>query len=82
MDDEERRDTSGEHREEDPREFENIDPGVREGQSPAVGEEGTEEDREQWEKTRDLHEEAKKITDKADERHQRGREEDHDHPES
>ncbi len=77
---EERRDTSGEHREEDPREFENISRGVREGQSPTVGEEGTEEDRKQWEKTRDLHEEAKQVTDKADQL--RPREGDHDHPES
>jgi len=67
MDEEERRDASGEHQEEDPQDFENISREVRKGQSPAIGEEGTEEDRRQWEKTRDLHEEAKQITEKADE---------------
>ncbi len=81
MDKEERRDTSGEHREEDPRSFENISRGVREGQSPSVGEEGTEEERRQWEKTRDLREEAERVTEKADEPHRRVEEEGHDHPE-
>ncbi len=81
MDEEERRDTSGEHREEDPRDFENIGRGVREGQSPSVGEEGTEEERRQWERTRDLHEEAKQVTEKADESHLRLEKEGHDHPE-
>jgi hypothetical protein len=50
MDREERRDTSGKHREEDPQDFENIGHEVRERQSPSVGEEGTEEDRRQWKK--------------------------------
>ena len=67
MDQEERRDTPVEHQEEGPRDFENISRGAREGQSSSLGEEGTEEDRRQWEKTRDLHEEAKQITEKADE---------------
>ena len=74
---EERRDTSGKHREEDPQNFENISHEVRKGQSPSVGEEGTEEDRRQWEKTRDLHGEAKQITEKADVSHQEA--ENHDH---
>ena len=70
MDREERRDTSDEQKEEHPQDFENISREVRERQSPSVGEEGTEEDRKQWEKTRDLHEEAKQITEKADSSHQ------------
>jgi len=69
MDKEERRDTSDKHKE-DPQDFENISREVRQGQSPTVDEEGTEEDRKQWEKTRDLHEEAKQITEKADASHQ------------
>ena len=81
MDQEERRDTPVEHQEEGPRDFENISRGVREGQSPSVGEEGTEEERRQWEETRDLREEAKQVTEKADESHRRVEEEDHDHPE-
>ncbi len=79
MDKEERRDTSEEQKEEDPRAFENINREAREGQSPSIGEEGTEEDRRQWEKTRDLHEEAKQITDKADEPHRKVEQENHDH---
>ncbi len=75
MGNEERRDTSGEDR----REFASIGREAREEQSPAVGEAGTEEDRRRWEKTRDLHEEAKQVTDKADQSHLR--EGDHDHPE-
>jgi len=70
MDKEVSRDTSDEQKEEHPQDFENISREVRERQSPAVGEEGTEEDRRQWEKTRDLHEEAKQITEKADASHQ------------
>jgi hypothetical protein len=79
MDKEERRDTSGEHQEEDPRAFENIGREEREGQSPSTGEEGAEEDRRQWEKTRDLHEEARQITEKADESHRKVEEGRHDH---
>ena len=45
---EERQDTSGKHQEEDPQAFENISREDREGQSPSMGEEGTEEDRSQW----------------------------------
>jgi len=78
MDKEERRDTSGEHQEEDPRAFENIGREEREGQSPSTGEEGTEEDRRQWEKTRDLHEEARQITEKAEESHRKVEEGRHD----
>jgi len=66
---EERRDMSGERQEEDPQAFENISREEREGQSPSMGEEGTEEELRQWERTRDLHEEAKQITEKADESH-------------
>ena len=80
MDEEERRDASGKHREEDPQDFENISREVRKGQSPTIGEEGTEEDRRQWEKTRDLHEEAKQVTEKADKRHRKAEEENHVHP--
>jgi len=69
MDKEERWDTSGKHQEKDSQDFENLSREERGGQSPSVGEEGTEEDRRQWEKTRDLHEEAKQITEKADESH-------------
>jgi hypothetical protein len=64
---EERRDRAG--RQEDEQSFEPVSREVREEQSPSVGEEGTEEDRKQWQKTRDLHKEAEKITEKADERH-------------
>jgi hypothetical protein len=71
MDKEERRDTSDEQKEEDPRAFESISREERGGQSPSLGEEGTEEDRRQWEKARDLHEEAKQITEKADESHRK-----------
>jgi hypothetical protein len=69
MDKEERRGTSDEQKEEHPQYFENISREVRERQSPSAGEEGTEEDRKQWEKTRNLHEEAKQITEKADASH-------------
>lgn len=58
MDRDERRDTAGGEREEDPRRFQRTTREAREGQSPATGEEGTEEDRRQWEKTRDLSKEA------------------------
>ena len=75
MDQAERRDTPGEHQKEDPRDFENISREAREGQSSSLGEEGTEEDRRQWEKTRDLHEEAERITEKAEETHRKGRSE-------
>ena len=78
---EERQDTSGKHQEEDPQAFENISREERGGQSPSIGEEGTEEERRQWKKTRDLHEEAKQITEKADESHRKVGEENHDHPE-
>jgi hypothetical protein len=79
MDREERGDNSGEQKEVNPRDFQNISREVRERQSPSVGEEGTEEDRKQWEKTRDLHEEAKQITEKADQSHRKVEEENNDH---
>ena len=68
MDREERRDTAGKHLE-DPQDFENISHEVRERQSPSGGE----EDCKLWKKTRDLHEEAKQITEKADQSHRRER---------
>ena len=76
---EERQDTSGKHQEEDPQAFENISREEREGQSPSMGEEGTEEERRQWQRTRNLHEEAKQITEKADASHRKGEEGRHDH---
>ncbi len=75
MDREERRETAGEQGEEDPQAFEQVGREVRERQSPSLGEEGTEEDRRQWEKTRDLHEEAKQISEKTDARHRKESEE-------
>lgn len=77
---EERQDTSGKHQEEDPQAFENISREEREGQSSTMGEEGTEEDRSQWERTRNLHEEAMQITEKADESNRKEEEGRHDHP--
>ncbi len=74
MDRKERRETAGEQGGEDPQAFENVGREVRERQSPSIGEEGTEEDRRQWEKTRDLREEAKQISEKADVRHRKEQE--------
>jgi len=54
---------------EDPRRFENIGREVRKGQSPSAGEEGTEEERRQWEKTRDMSKEIDAIPELADEQH-------------
>ncbi len=56
MDREEKRDEAGER--EDPRSFEKITREEREEQSPRIAEEGTEEDRRQWQQTRDLRAEA------------------------
>jgi hypothetical protein len=81
MDEEERQYTLGKHQEQDPQDFENISREVRERQSPSLGEDGTEEDRSQWERTRDLHEESKQISEKAEESHRVVEEEDHDHSE-
>jgi hypothetical protein len=58
MSSDERRETTGEQHEKDPRRFEKAAREVREEQSPSTGEEGTEEDRRQWEKTRDVGKEA------------------------
>ncbi len=74
MDREERRESAGGQGEENPQAFENVGREVRERQSPSIGEEGTEEDRRQWEKTRNLHEEAKQISEKADARHREDQE--------
>jgi len=68
---EERQDTSGKRQDEDPQTFENLSREERKGQSPSINEEGMEEERRQWERTRDLHEEAKQITDKADASHRK-----------
>ena len=73
MMDREQRDKA-DRQDEDPQAFDKAGRKVREGQSPQVGEEGTEEDRRQWKKTRDLHEEAKQISEKADARHRKGQE--------
>lgn len=70
MNQDERRDAAGGRREEDPRQFEKAAREVREEQSPAAGEEGAEEDRRQWEKTRDVGKEADAIPEEAGE--QRG----------
>ena len=74
MDREEQRDQTGGQGEEETRAFEKVGREVREQQSPSIGEEGTEEDRRQWEKTRDLHEEAKQISDKTDPRYREDQE--------
>ncbi len=73
MDREVQRDAASGQRE-DAQAFEDIDRDVRERQSPQIGEEGTEEDRRQWSKTRDLHEEAKQISEKTDTRHRKKQE--------
>ncbi len=80
MDKEERRDSSDEQKEANPRAFEKVSREERGRQSPSMGEEGTEEDRRQWERTRNLHEEAKQITEKADESNRKEEERRHDHP--
>lgn len=74
MNQDERRDTTGGQREEDPRRFEKATREVRGEQSPRMGEEGTEEDRQQWEKSRDTSKEADAIPAEADEQHRRLRE--------
>jgi hypothetical protein len=56
MDREEKRDEADKR--EDPRSFEKITREEREEQSPRLAEEGAEEDRRQWQKTRDLRAEA------------------------
>lgn len=70
MNQDERRDPTGGRREEDPRRFEKAAREVREEQSPGTGEEGTEEDRRQWEKKRDVGKEADALPEEAGE--QRG----------
>lgn len=68
MNSDERRETTGEQREKDPRRFERATREVREEQSPGTSEEGTEEDRRQWEKTRDVSKEAGAIPEDDEER--------------
>lgn len=74
MDQDKQRDTAHRQREEDPRRFEKITREVREEQSPSTGEEGTEEDRRQWEKTRDISKEVDAIPEEANEQHRQIRE--------
>jgi hypothetical protein len=66
---------AGGRKEEDPRRFERIGREARKGQSPKPGEEGTEEERRQWEKTRDMSKEIDAIPEEADERHRQARDE-------
>ena len=74
MNEDEQRDTTGGPREEDPRRFEKTTREVREEQSPSTGDEGTEEDRQQWEKPRDISEEVAAIPEEASEQDRRARE--------
>ena len=74
MNQDEQRDTTGAKREEDPRRFEKTTREVREEQSPSTGDEGTEGDRQQWEKPRDMSEEVAAIPEEASEQHRRARE--------
>ena len=74
MNEDEQRDTTGGPREEDPRRFEKTTREVREEQSPSTGDEGTEEDRQQWEKPRDLSKEVAAIPEEASEQRRRARE--------
>jgi hypothetical protein len=67
MNQDEQRDTTGGEREEDPRRFEKTTREVREVLSPSTGDEGTEEDRQQWEKPRDISEEVAAIPEEASE---------------
>jgi hypothetical protein len=74
MNQDEQRDTTGGEREEDPRRFEKTTREVREGQSPSTGEEGTEEDRQQWEEPRDISEEVAAVPEEAGEQRRQARE--------
>ncbi len=74
MNQDEQRDTTGGKREEAPRRFEKTTREVREEQSPSTGDEGTEEDRQQWEKPRDISEEVAAIPEEASEQHRRASE--------
>ena len=74
MNQDEQRDTTGGEREKDPRGFEKTTREVREEQIPGTGDEGTEEDRQQWEKPRDVSEEVAAIPEEASEQHRRARE--------
>ncbi len=74
MDQDEQRDTIGGPREEDSRRFEKIIREVREEQSPSTGDEGTEVDRRQWEKTRDISKEVDAIPEEANEQRRQLRE--------
>jgi hypothetical protein len=59
---------------EDSQRFEKITREVREEQSPSTGDEGTEVDRRQWEKTRDISKEASVIPEEASEQRREVRE--------
>ena len=65
MNQDEQRETTGGKREEAPRRFEQTTREVREVQSPSTGDEGTEEDRQQWEKPRDISEEVAAMPEEA-----------------
>jgi hypothetical protein len=74
MNQDEQRDTTGGKREEDPRRFEKTTREVREEQSPSTGDEGTEEDRQEWEMPRDISEEVAAIPEEASEQRRQARE--------
>ncbi len=74
MNQNEHRETTGGKREEDPRRFEQTTREVREEQSFSTGDEGTEEDRQQWEKPRDISEEVAAIPEEASEQRRQARE--------
>ena len=76
----ERRDATRRQREEDPRHFEQTTREVREEQSPSTGEEGTEEERQQWEKPRDMSQEVDAISEEANEQHREVRQDQLDAP--
>jgi hypothetical protein len=61
-------------REKDSQRFEKITRAVREEQSPSTGDEGTEVDRRQWEKTRHISKEASEIPEEVNEQRREVRE--------
>ncbi len=73
MNQDEQRDATRSQREDTPRRFEQTTREVREKQSPSMGEQGTDEDRRQWEKPRDLGEELAEIPEEAHEQHRQAR---------
>jgi hypothetical protein len=65
MDQDDQQDAASGQQEEDSQRFEKATRELREKQSPSTGDEGTEEDRQQGEKTRDISKEASKIPEEA-----------------